>query len=195
MKSINATLKLIAKEIHRFSTDTQYDIKSSLIGGQAIISYGIPRTSLDIDICMVIMDNKNNYIDGKKFTDFLLKELPDFNIKFHRGTDIEDSLKHDFIRLQHKKNIYPIIDIIFANYKWEIESIKESIKVKNIPIPVLPKKYLIAMKLKAGGLKDILDINDLFQLMSKKEKQEVFDLTVYLRIDKKLRKIVNINSL
>lgn len=46
------------------------------------------------------------------------------------------------------------MDFIIARYKWELKGIKEARPLEDIPFPVIPKPYLIAMKLKAGGLKD-----------------------------------------
>jgi hypothetical protein len=190
MKSIKNTLGLLAKNISRFSEKKRYNIRTSLIGGQAVISYGVPRVTFDIDICVVMTDAESNYVGGKELADFLQKELPYFKVEFKKGADFEDPLKHDLIRLQDPDGNYPLIDILFANYKWELEGLEKATKTKGIPMPIFPMPYLVMMKLKAGGLKDYSDIIDVFELMTEKDKKETFKLAHSLRLDKKLTAVL-----
>lgn len=192
MKSIKTTLKLVTGKLNKFSRQTGYCIKTCLIGGQAVIAFGATRTSIDVDICTVILDKQGKYVSGNKLADFLTKELPNFQVDFKAGTDPDDPLQHDFIRLLDKKQEYPVIDILFANYKWELEALKASEKVKNLPLPVFPKSYLVIMKLKAGGIKDKLDIIEMFNLMNTKEKKKTTRLASSLRLEKKLQAVLKL---
>lgn len=57
---------------------------------------------------------------------------------------------------------------------------------EDIPFLVLPKPYLIAMKLKAGGPKDNVDIIELLPLLSQEEKKKTEQLAVLIKRDKNL---------
>lgn len=80
----------------------------------------------------------------------------------------------------------PKIDFIIAKYKWELEGIKYAKPLEDIPFPVLPKPYLIAMKLKAGRLKDDNDIIELYSFLTEEEKTKTHELAKLIRRDKKL---------
>ncbi len=54
---------------------------------------------------------------------------------------------------------------------------------------------LIAMKLKAGGPKDNLDIIELYSLLSPEEKQKTHDLAIRIKRDKKLVNLIKKNQL
>jgi hypothetical protein len=62
--------------------------------------------------------------------------------------------------------------------------------LEDIPFPVLPRPYLIATKLKAGGPKDNYDIIELYGLLSEDEKKETVELASLIRRDKKLKALL-----
>lgn len=167
MKSIEDTLRLIDKIVHSFHRRDKLYI--ALAGGYAAIAHGVERTTADIDFCI--------YADliqkgSLKELFFSLKEIISerFETEFVEDTKfIDDPFQHDIIFLKDKLKEYPRIDFIIARYKRELEGLKEARPLEDIPFPVFPKPYLIAMKLKAGSLKDDYDIVELYSLASEDE--------------------------
>ena len=51
MKSIVDTLTVIRNAVTKFEQEYKTEAKVALIGGYAVIFYGIERTTLDIDVC------------------------------------------------------------------------------------------------------------------------------------------------
>ena len=99
---------------------------------------------------------------------------------------LDDPFKDDIIFIHDKSGEYPKIDLIIARYKWELEGIESAALLEDIPFPVLPKPYLIAMKLKAGSLKDDYDIVELYKLLTEEEKTKTHELANRIHRDKKL---------
>ncbi len=187
MKSIEDTLKLIDSIVVSLSDSDEVNI--ALVGGYGAIAYGVERTTSDVDFYVYadIIHEK----DTSVFTGLLRNALPDnFEIKFIEGSKImDDPFKHDVIFLHDKSGEYPKIDFIVAKYKWELEGIKSAKPLEDIPFPVLPKPYLIAMKLKAGGPKDDYDVIELYELVTEKEKEKTIELAKLIHMDKKLTRL------
>lgn len=187
MKSIEDTLRLIDSIVVSLSDSDEVNI--ALVGGYGAIAYGVERTTSDVDFYVYadIIHEK----DTSVFTGLLRNALPDnFEIKFIEGSKImDDPFKHDVIFLHDKSGEYPKIDFIVAKYKWELEGIKSAKPLEDIPFPVLPKPYLIAMKLKAGGPKDDYDVIELYELVTEKEKEKTIELAKLIHMDKKLTRL------
>jgi len=188
MKSIENTLKLVDSIVVSLSESDEVNI--ALVGGYGVIAHGVERTTVDVDFC--IYTDTIHEKDTKVFTELLRNILPDnFEIKFIEGSKImDDPFKHDVIFLHDKSGEYPRIDIIVAKYKWELEGIKSAKPLEDIPFPVLPKPYLIAMKLKAGGPKDDYDVIELYELLSKKEQEKTHELARLIHKEKKLAQLI-----
>lgn len=188
MKSIEDTLKLIDRITAALSD--QDDVTIALVGGYAAIAHGVERTTADVDFCIYteIMHHQN----APAFIKLLKKVIPEyFQIKFIEGTTIiNDPFKHDVIFFHDKSGKYPKIDFIVAKYKWELEGIQHSKPLEDIPFPVMPKPYLIAMKLKAGSPKDDFDIIELYSLLTDEEKTKTHELAKLIKRDKKLRQLL-----
>ena len=60
-----------------------------------------------------------------------------------------------------------------------------------IPIPVVTKPYLAALKLRATGYKDASDVVTLVHIMSKDEKEKTFELARRIGRDKKLQEFLS----
>lgn len=167
MKYIKDTLGVIKNAVTAFKKESQKDAFIALIGGYAVIYYGVERTTLDIDACFYSTEKEA----GKTFSAFLQKHLPKrFETRFIETTkDSSDPLEHDIIIINDVKNEYPRIDILIANYKWELEGLKKAKISKTLAFHVIPVAYLINMKLKAGGRKDDLDVIELLKNLSPKE--------------------------
>jgi hypothetical protein len=188
MKSIEDTLKLVDKIVESLSKHDAVSI--ALVGGYAAIAHGVERTTVDVDFC--IYTDTIHKKDRSVFTGLLRSVLPDnFEIKVIEGSKImDDPFKHDVIFLYDKSGEYPKIDFIVAKYKWELEGIKSAKPLEDIPFSVLPKPYLIAMKLKAGGLKDDYDVIELYELLSDEEKEKTHELAKLIKKDKKLARLI-----
>jgi hypothetical protein len=58
-----------------------------------------------------------------------------------------------------------LLDIIVATKKYEVEAIEQSINVRiaGMDIPVASPEFLIILKQKAGGPRDLLDVKELMK--------------------------------
>jgi hypothetical protein len=119
----------------------------ALIGGLAVSAWSHPRATMDIDL-LVLVDSSN--------LNCLVKALCDagINAELRRG-GIDDPVPY-LIRAD-------FIDIIVATKKYEAEAIEKSIAVgiAGTVIPVASPEYLIILKLKAGGPRDLMDVQEL----------------------------------
>lgn len=188
MKSIKDTLKIIHDIIKKFPAD----IDAALVGGYAVVLHGIERTTLDIDLC-VYSNTIHTSEDSSDFYNLLLKSLPKrFEVKLIKGSTMpDDPFKHDVIFVEDKKGEFLRIDFLIARYKWELDAIHSAKLMEGIPIPVVTKPYLAAMKLRATGYKDASDVVDLMRLMTEDEKQKTFELAKLIGRDKKLDKLLS----
>ncbi|MBI1869813.1 MAG: hypothetical protein HYS07_01310 [Chlamydiae bacterium] len=145
MKSIEATLDLVSKAVK--SLKMQDHVLLTVIGGYAVIAHGIERTTKDVDFCFY--SDLYHKSDVQGLVESLKGVFPShFGIRFIEGSkSLDDPFQHDVVFIEDINGDYPRIDIIVAKYHWELEGIKEAKSVKGIPLPVLPKPYLIAMKL------------------------------------------------
>ncbi|MBE0425971.1 MAG: hypothetical protein IBX72_04890 [Nitrospirae bacterium] len=191
MKPILGTLRELKKLIDKFILTTQYkDTIIALVGGYAVIAHGIERTTKDIDT-LAIGSPYDNF--GKELSRFLKNELKGKGLTLRylpRSADIHDPFQHEIIYLKDPKGNAPRIDIIIARYKWELEGLLSSKPEKEIPLNLLPKPYLISMKLKAGSPKDDHDIIELYGLLTDEEKAKTHELVKLIKRDKKLSRLL-----
>jgi hypothetical protein len=188
VRSIEDTLNLIDRVVASLSGSQKIAI--ALIGGYATIAYGVERTTADIDFCIYTesLHQKSTTV----FIEALKKVIPEtFDVVFVEGSKIlDDSFRHDVIFLHDRAGEYPEIDFIIAKYKWELEGTQSAEPLEDLSFPVLPKPYLIAMKLKAGSLKDDYDISELYSLSNEKEKSKAHELAKLIHRDKKLALLI-----
>lgn len=188
MRSIENTLSLVKELCDSLSKTTGVYI--ALAGGYGVIAHGVERTTADIDFCLyadIIRDR-----DTKAFVELLQEVLPDnFTITLVEGSKIvDDPFKHDIVFIEDNAGEYPRIDIIIARYKWELEGIKLAKPLEDMPFPVLPKPYLIAMKLKADSLKDNYDAIELYRSLTADEREKTHELAKLIHKDKKLLTLI-----
>jgi hypothetical protein len=187
MKSIADILKTI-----RDITDAlPVKIEIALIGGYALVAHGVERTTTDVDFCLYTESISTH--DSRVFFDLLKSHLPArFEAQLIQGSKFpDDPFKHDLIRLYDLKKEFFRIDILLALYKWEVEGIRQAEQVREVPVPVLGKPYLTAMKLQASGYKDAADVVALMALMMEDEKAKTFELAKRIHWDKKLARLLN----
>ena len=187
MKSIKDTLKII-RDITN-ALPVKVDI--ALVGGYAAIVHGVERTTIDVDFC--VYSNSIHETNSSEFFKLLTNNLPErFSARLMQGTKIpDDPLKHDIIFLDDNTGEYERIDFLIARYKWELEGIEQAEQIEDIPLPVLSKPYLCAMKLQATGYKDAADVVALIALMTQEEKKKTFELAKQIGRDKKLARLLN----
>ncbi len=187
MKSIKATLNLV-NEIVAGIRET-HDLDIALGGGYAVISHGVGRTTTDVDFYIYTEGVQEN---SDRLFRLIKQAVPDyFEIKIMEGSKIvDDPFPYDIVFLSDKTGQYPRIDFIIPRYKWELEGIRESKPLEDISFPVLPKPYLIAMKLRAGGPKDRYDIIELYRYLSESEKKKTLELAKLIRRDKMLANLL-----
>jgi hypothetical protein len=119
----------------------------ALVGGLAVSAWSPPRATMDVDLLVLVESNNLNH---------LVKALCDagMNAELRRG-GVDDPVPY-LIRAD-------FLDIIVATKKYEAEAIEQSITVSiaGKDIPVASPEFLIILKLKAGGPRDLLDVQEL----------------------------------
>ena len=186
-------LEIATKCIDSFSKRENVTRFAAIIGGEAVILHGIPRTTLDLDI-LYFPGGSQSVIDNlvEKLASFLRKELgSQFEVKEFAGSkDTFDSLRHDLIIITDSRRRFKKLDILIANYKWELEGFQIMVSPSEGPLHPFPKPYLVAMKLMAGGGQDEEDIRNLFLIMEDSEKDKGWELARLIKRDKNLSKIL-----
>jgi hypothetical protein len=119
----------------------------ALIGGLAVSAWSPPRATMDVDLLVLVESNN---------LDYLVKALckAGINAELRRG-GVDDPVPF-LIRAD-------FLDIVIATKTYEAEAIEQSIAV-NIAgrdIPVASPEFLIILKLKAGGPRDLLDVQEI----------------------------------
>lgn len=187
MKSTDDILKIIQD----ITNGLPVKVDAAVVGGVAVILHGVERTTIDVDLCvfseLIASQNSN------AFFEILKNSLPKrFTARLVLASKIpDDPLKHDIIFIDDNEGEYERIDFLIAQYKWELDAIEQAVRFDDVPLPVMSKPYLVAMKLQATGYKDYQDIVNLFELMTEEEKTKARELAKRTRRDKKLERILN----
>ena len=74
--------------------------------------------------------------------------------------------------------------------KWELDAIRTAVSMDGIPVQIVTKPYLAALKLRATGYKDASDIVTLVHIMSKDENEKTLELAKQIGRDKKLKEFL-----
>lgn len=160
----------------------------ALIGGVAVSARARPRATKDIDFL----------ISGDRT--FLKSGLPDlltkkgYKYKMFKS-DMLDPL-NGVIRVFDDDGT-EFVDLIPVFWKWHLDAIEHAEEIEifdGIKIPVARAEDLIVLKLKAGGLQDMLDVEELIKaagLEGGLDKKRLFDLAKRARVDKKLGRILD----
>jgi len=151
-----------------------------LIGGMALSVWGTPRTTMDIDMLVLVQaqlkDNlvaelKKHNIDGELKTGDPMEPIPSMIDAEYKGIEI---------------------DIICVSKKWELESMKNTITVDidNKAIPVVDPYYFAILKLKAGGPQDILDVQNMLKYNDKIDHVKLSEIANTFKVSHKLEQIM-----
>ncbi|RLC07501.1 MAG: hypothetical protein DRI57_25880 [Deltaproteobacteria bacterium] len=179
--------------IDKFAGQRNMRRLAAIIGGEAVILHGIPRTTLDLDLLLFCEDEENHVSNlCKRFSVFLQEELgKQFEIRAVAASkDPFDPIRHDLTVVEDSRHQFRRLDILIANYKWELEGFDIMDSPHTGPIQPYPKPYLAGMKLMAGGAMDEEDIRNLFLIMSDSEKEKTFELAHLIRRDRNLSRIL-----
>jgi len=181
----------ILKTIRDIANALPVKVEFALIGGYALVAHGVERTTTDVDFCLYTESISTH--DSRTFFDLLRSHLPArFEAQLMQGSKFpDDPFQHDLIRLIDLNKEFFRINILLARYKWEVEGIRQAEQIGEIPVPVLGKPHLAAMKLRASGYKDAADVISLMGLMTEEEKAKTLALAKRVHRDKKLARLLN----
>jgi len=186
-------LEIVTKCIDSFSEKMGVARFAAIIGGEAVILHGVPRTTLDLDIlysCGAPPIFTENLV--RTLGSFLRQELGSrFEVEEFEGSkDLFDPLRHDLIIITDARKRFKKLDILIANYEWELEGFREMDSPSAGPLQAFPMAYLVAMKLMGGGAQDEEDIRNLFLIMGDREKDKAWELARLIKRDMNLSKIL-----
>ncbi|MBW1735758.1 MAG: hypothetical protein JRJ09_14125 [Deltaproteobacteria bacterium] len=190
MKSL---LEIVTRSIDDFSEKEGIVRFGAIIGGEAVILHGVPRTTLDLDILFFAEDQRSRDDSlVKRLAAFLGQAMGEgFEVEeFEASRDPFDPLRHDLIIITDSENRFKKLDILIANYEWELEGLREMDSPSEGPLQVFPIPYLVAMKLMAGGAQDEEDIRNLFLVMTGPEKEKSLELARLIKRDKNLSRVL-----
>jgi len=179
---------VIRNAVAEFSKKTNNIASTALIGGHAVIFFGVERTTLDVDVCFYSPVRSA----ALNFFKFLKEFLPErFHIRLIEASkDPTDPLRHDLIIIKDSDGEYPRIDILVVRYKWELEGMLQAKLIPELSFQLMPLPYLLAMKLRAGGFKDDLDVLELLKVIDDEEMEKVKELAKRIGRDRKFRSLL-----
>lgn len=173
---LDKSLKNITHIMNRLSV--QGIIKGyALIGGLSVSVWKAPRATCDIDILVSLETEHMNKFCKALSSEGLAPEVI-------RGS--HDDPVPCLIKVSHEG--VPV-DILVSTRKWENEAISNAVQINFLgaTLPVVSAEYLIVMKLKSGGPRDMLDAEELLQIEGL-DKKKIETLAKRLRVDKRLTK-------
>jgi len=170
---LKTLIKKIAKEFKKNK------IEYMIIGGQAVLIYGEPRLTKDIDITLGV--DIDRYEEIMKIVQSLnLKILPKDPYRFVKETKV--------LPLLDEKTGFRI-DLIFSFSEYEKEALKRvnRIKIDNTYVNYVSIEDLIIHKIISGRERDIEDIKSLLLKNKKIDKKYI------LKWLKEFEKVLNEN--
>ncbi|WKZ32817.1 MAG: nucleotidyl transferase AbiEii/AbiGii toxin family protein [Thermodesulfobacteriota bacterium] len=176
--SLAKSLKEVAKVLNKFKKQ-QIITGYALIGGLSVSTWGLPRATQDIDLLVSLP----SIHDLNAFSE-ALKE-GGLHPEISRGGQL-DPVPYLVKVIQDDVPV----DMLIATRKWEDEAIINAIEIDfhGAKVPVVRVEYIIAMKLKAGSPRDILDAKELLEI-GNADSDLTHELAKRLKVDKKLEKI------
>ncbi len=151
-----------------------------LIGGLAVSIWGRPRATRDIDLLVMLDNSADVSVFSRRLTE---KGMKNEVLKGDMRDPISCLLK---ISLETAE-----VDAIIAAKNWEVEAVENAVRIdfEGHVLPVVSPEYLIVMKLKAGGPRDLLDVQDIIEA-GDVDIDKLKALTKKYRLDKKLEKVM-----
>lgn len=162
----------------------QHGVQLCLIGGMAVSVWGTPRATNDVDFLIWHPDRAG--LD--RFFRTLRETYPESEYFPTTEGMIARSL-----RMVYPGGLH--VDWIEPRYGWQVEMLQRAslIQIGRTALPVIDVVDLIAMKLKAGGVKDDADASNLFQTLRGQSAlvQRLQDVAHHLRVDRKLTRLIH----
>jgi predicted nucleotidyltransferase len=170
-------IKRIAKEFEKKKIDYM------IVGGQAVLIYGEPRLTRDIDITIgTTIEKLKDILEIAK--NLKLKVLPRNPYNFVKETMV-------LPLLDEKTNLR--VDLIFAYSDYEKEALKRvnKIKISNVYVNYISLEDLIIHKIISGRERDIEDLKTIISKNKKFDEKYVLKwLSEFEKIlDKNLKEI------
>jgi hypothetical protein len=187
MRPTKESLKQIENLIGEFCEQKRYvNSLVAVIGGVSVIAHGVERVTADIDFLLYAEPYETLFED---FAGFLKIHFPSTKA-FRAGRDPFDALKHDFIVIIEDDRR---MDFLIARYQWELEGLREAKDrlYEEVSIGIYPKPFLVAMKLKAHGPKDEMDVASLWLIMTPTEREKTLSLAKRIGKDRRLQDILS----
>jgi len=151
----------------------------ALAGGLAVSVWSPPRATEDVDLLVLV--------DGFSGASTLTKGLSDAGL----SAELRKGGFDDPIPCLIVVNLDGVpVDLIVATRKWEAEAVNSArlIPLLGQSVPVIAPEYLVAMKLRAGGPKDILDARNILDA-GEVNREMLFDLAARLGVAQELEHI------
>jgi len=183
MRDMDETVSLVSRFLNKEK------IKYVIVGGLVAIFYGIPRTTMDIDIIIQIPENKI-----KVFVEFLKK-----NEFFASEDDIKTAFKEkSHCTIEDKKSLIRLdVKGIYTEFDKDTLKRKRSFNYKDTKMYLASPEDTIASKLLFGSEQDIKDAEGIYVRQKGKLKMDYLisrcrKLNVYkkfLEMKKRVEKI------
>jgi hypothetical protein len=126
-----------------------------LFGAQAVVAYGVPRLTADIDVTVDLAIDRVPDLVGQARSRDLTPRIEDLD-PFVQRTRV--------IPLQHEPTGLPV-DIVVAGPGLEVEFLGRAreVIIEGVSIPVISPEDLIVTKVLAGRPKDLEDVNGILR--------------------------------
>ncbi|MSP41354.1 MAG: hypothetical protein EXR70_22945 [Deltaproteobacteria bacterium] len=162
---MDARLAPALRELNRLlataAADLNAQFRFALLGGLAVSTWGVMRTTQDIDF---LADSDPSPIRDLKLRDKMTKFVERQNCRADwRVGDYDDPIPL-LLKIELPAAMGSLgADILWAHKRWQQEALQRAIDIDidGSKIPVLHPEDLIVMKLDAGGPQDLLDVEQL----------------------------------
>lgn len=187
-------LRILHKLLLDASDRLQVPIRFALIGGLAMSAWGAIRATEDIDL---LADCSPSPLRNLAFRDGLKRFLESHGCKCDwRAGETDDPIPL-LLRVTLPRSAHNLtVDTLWAHKRWQREALERIIplKVSRVKVLVLHPEDLVLMKLEAGGLQDLLDIEVLLskappELNLGRLRKKAAQLSVGTELSKCLRRI------
>ncbi|GFP43579.1 nucleotidyl transferase AbiEii/AbiGii toxin family protein [Candidatus Hakubella thermalkaliphila] len=146
------------KEVVHFLSEA--GIPHMVIGGQAVLQYGEPRFTQDIDITIgLIPEELRKALEA--FPQEIFRLLPE---------DVEGFVQNTWVLPIEHRETGVRVDLIFSMTPFEREAIKSAreILIDNMPIHYISPEDLIVQKIVSGRPRDLEDVRGMLEIQGKR---------------------------